>query len=232
MSKYTTELRYVCNMVTRDVVESWFKDYELSDYLSSSQLEVVNNAKLFNKDKLATEIVDNYFMREIGFETMALFKHYAKINMKKIMEKYSQLIYSYSLEYNPLVNIDYTETFIRDINRENNANGTSSSQQTNNGTALSVNSDTPQGQIIREEILNGKYASNTSAGESNSISKDDIQTQSNGSSKDNETYNKHTVGNSGVLSTNQKLIQQYRENILTIYADIINELNILFMGIY
>ena len=32
MSKYTIELRKICEIATRDRVESWFKDYDLYDY--------------------------------------------------------------------------------------------------------------------------------------------------------------------------------------------------------
>lgn len=39
-------------------------------------------------------------------------------------------------------------------------------------------------------------------------------------------------GNSGVSATAQKMIQQYRENIIAIDRDIINELNDIFMGLF
>lgn len=232
MSKYTMELRNVCKIITRETVESWFTDYDLSDVLLPNQIETVTTAGLFNKEKLAKRIVDAYFMREIGFETIALFKHYVKINMARIMEIKLPLIYTISLSYDPLVNVDYTETFNRTIGRENTNTGTSNSTTTSNADALTINSDTPQGQINKDEILQGKYASSTSAGNSSSNVNETLNSSTNGSSNDNENYTKHTQGNSGVLSTNQKLIEQYRDNIRSIYGEIIEELNILFMSIY
>ena len=216
MSKYTIELRKVCDLYTREVVESWFKDYNLSYYLKPNEITSIEEAGLWSKDRLATKIVDHYFMREIGLETPALFKHYAKVLMQEIMERKLPLIYSISINYDPLVNVDYTESFERTIENE----GTTS----NNASGLSVSSDTPQGQIQKSQILAGAYASATGASETESSSNDSNSTD--------ENYTKHVKGNSGVSATAQKMIQQYRENIVAVDEEIINELNKLFMGLY
>ena len=147
MSKYTTELRFVCATYSRPIVEEWFKDYELSDYLTPQQIETIENAGIWTKGKLAKKIVDHYYMREIGLETPALFRHYAKVYMQEIMERKLPLIYSNSIQYDPLVNVDYTESF------ERSSTGSASSTSTNSGSGLAVNSDTPQGQINKEDIL-------------------------------------------------------------------------------
>ena len=216
MAKYTFELRRLFDFYTRDVVEGWFKDYELSDYLTQDEIDVIEERGTWSKDKLAKKIVDHYFMREIGFETPYLFQHYVKVTMNEIMEKKLPLIYSASLNYDPLVNVDYTETFERTI--DNTASGS------DNASGLTVNSTTPQGEISKATILQGKYATSTQAGESTNTS------ESTGNTEEGST--KHVKGNSGVSATAQKMIQQYRENIIAIDRDIINELNDLFMGLY
>ena len=38
MSRYTTELRLIIQNTSREEVESWFKDYELSDYLTEDEI--------------------------------------------------------------------------------------------------------------------------------------------------------------------------------------------------
>ena len=86
MASYTIKLRRICELYGRDTVENWFKSYNIEDYLSPSQIESITKVGLWNKDKLAQKIVDHYFMREIGFETPALFEHYAKVEMQEIME--------------------------------------------------------------------------------------------------------------------------------------------------
>ena len=208
MAKYTMELREVCNYMGRDVVESWFKDYELSDYLTQDEIDVINTRGTWSKDKLAKKIVDNYFMREIGLETIGLFEHQVKVKMNNIMESKLPLIYSSAIEYDPLVNVDVTTTVARQVDDSSNANG------------LTINSDTPQGNINKTDILAGNYATSTQGGESTN------QTQSVESSTTN------TKGNSGVSATAQKMILQYRENIRAIDYEIIKELNSLFMGLY
>ncbi|MBR3116531.1 MAG: hypothetical protein IKF36_01495 [Bacilli bacterium] len=212
MAKYTIELRKVCDLYGRDTVESWFKEWNLEDYLTQDEIDVINERGTFNKDRLARMIVNNYYMREIGLETPALF-HLAVTNkMFKIMEKYSYEIYSASIQFDPLVNVDFEEVY----NREINDTGLS------NSSGLSVNSNTPQGQINKNQILQGKYASQTSASEG----------ESNTSSQSLETSSKRTKGNSGVSATAQALIKQYRDIIITINTNIINDLNDLFMGLY
>ena len=231
MSKYSFELRDLFEPIifnpplyTRDQIEGWFKDYELSDYLTQEQIDVINNAGVWNKDKLARKIVDHYYMRESGLETIALFKHYAKVTMQEIMEEYLPLIYSASIQYDPLVNVDYTETFNRTADNTGSSNSTSS----NSSSGLVVGSNTPQGQINKQDILNGAYASSTSANENEANINDNTTTQGN----TQEEYLKRVRGNSGVSATAQKMVLQYRENIIAIDRKIIGELNRLFMGLY
>lgn len=243
MSKYTIELRelftpvkFTPTLFTREQVENFFKDYELSDFLTSEQIEVINNFGVWNKDKLARKIVDHYYMREIGFETIAMFRHYAKVTMQELMEEYLPLIYSASIKYDPLVNVDFTETFNRNATNEANVNNTGNSTSTsnNNSSSLGINSDTPQGNINKTDILKGKYATSTTATENSGTINDTTNTNSisNSDGTTNEEYTKKVKGNSGVSATAQKMILQYRENIIAIDREIIKKLNCLFMGLY
>lgn len=225
MAKYTIELRSIINnLYSRDEVENWFKDYCINNYLRPNEVETILSANIWSKDRLATKIVDHYYMREIGYETVGLFKHYVKVYMQEIMERYLPLIYSNSIEYNPLVNVDYEESFTRNIT----GSGESESTSNNSASGLSVNSDTPQGQITKANILAGNYASNTGASETES----EITDSSSNSNTTDETYSKKVKGNSGVSATAQKMIEQYRNNIIAIDEQIIKELDKLFMGLY
>lgn len=243
MSKYTIELRelftpvkFTPTLFTREQVENFFKDYELNDFLTTEQIEVINNFGVWNKDKLARKIVDHYYMREIGFETIAMFRHYAKVTMQELMEEYLPLIYSASIKYDPLVNVDFTETFNRNATNEANVNNTGNSISTsnNNSSSLGINSDTPQGNINKNDILKGKYATSTTATENSGTINDTTNTNSisNSDGTTNEEYTKKVKGNSGVSATAQKMILQYRENIIAIDREIIKKLNCLFMGLY
>lgn len=67
MATYTIELRKVCDLYGRNEVENWFKSYNLNDYLTQEQIQVLQKENIWTKDKLAKMIVDHYFMREIRF---------------------------------------------------------------------------------------------------------------------------------------------------------------------
>lgn len=243
MAKYTFELRELFDPIkfnptlfTRENVEGWFKDYELTDYLTPEQILVIEEFGIWNKDKLARKIVDHYYMRESGFETIGLFKHYAKVTMQEIMEKYLPLIYSASIKYDPLVNVDYTETFEREAENTNEttSTGNSTSNTNNTSTGLSINSDTPQGHVNKNDILKGDYATSTVANETAGNIQDSTDTTANSSAtgNTNENYTKRVKGNSGVSATAQKMVEQYRQNIIAIDSQIIKEVGILFMGLY
>ena len=214
MSRYTTTFRNLIEggFVTREEIENIFKSYNMLDYLTQEEVDVINTRGTWTPSKLAKKIVDHYYLKDLGFETYAMFKHYAKIQMEEIMESKLPLIYSSAIKYDPLVNVDFTETLERTV--DSTANG--------NGSGLVVNSDTPQTNINKQSILNGNYASSTSANEMDSSS----------SSSDEENYTKRVKGNSGVSATAQKMVEQYRDNIIAIDSKIIDELDILFMGLF
>ena len=235
MSKYTMELRELFTPIkfnpplyTKEQVEGFFKDYELSDFLTEEQIETINESGIWSKDKLAKMIVNHYYMREIGQETIGLFKHYAKVTMDELMEEYLPLIYSSAIEYDPLVNVDYTETFTRTANIDNT--GRSVSDSTKSGDSIGVTSDTPQGRITKQNILAGNYATATSGTETSEAINNVTNTTSGSDSE--EEYTKRIRGNSGVSATAQKMVEQYRDNIRAINREIIEKLEPLFMGLY
>ena len=200
-------------------MENWFKNYNIEDYLLPNQIKQMQDFPLWSKDKLASKIVDHYYMREIGLETPQLFKHYAKVKMQEIMEEKLPYIYTVALDYDPLVNVDFTETFdkISNENSENISNITNNNTQniTNNSNSksnskssgLNINSDTPETNIDKDNILNGNYASNTSATENNSDITDETKNTSNvknnsisngnnnSTSNNTENYTRHFKGN-------------------------------------
>lgn len=223
-----TPIKFNPPLYTKEEVEGFFKDYELSDYLTTEQINVINTSGIWNKDKLAKLIVNHYYMREIGQETIALFRHYAKVTMDELMEEYLPLIYSSAIQYDPLVNVDYTETFTRTANVDNT--GQSISDSNNSNESIGINSDTPQGRISKENILAGNYATSTSGTQTNSNINNVTNTTSGSDSQ--EEYTKRIKGNSGVSATAQKMVEQYRDNIRAINREIIEKLEPLFMGLY
>lgn len=247
-----TPNRFGHSYFSRSQVESWFMDYELSDYLTTEQIEKIQNAGMWSKEKLARKIVDHYLMREIGYETPALFQHFAKIKMKEIMEYELPVVYSNSLEYDPLESVLFDITETRNINGQgtsessSNSSGTghsvASSSTSANESGLTVSSDTPQTNISKTDILAGNYASETNASQADSTSSgsttNDTQTSNdiNGTTSTNsqttEEWHHHEQGNKGVLDSYQKMLVDYRKSLVAVDKEIIEQLNDLFMGIY
>ena len=220
MASYTIELRNIVKTYGMETVKEWFMDYDLSDYLTEEEIAVITARGVWDKEKLAERIINHYAMREIGFETPSYFAMKAKVLMSEIMEEKAPLIYSASIKYDPLVNVDFVETYDED------STGKSNSSSSNNGSGVNINSDTPQGKISKSAILNGEYASATSASESNNTTDDSTNTEG------KQHYVKTTKGNSGVSATAQALIKQYRDVIRAVNTEIVYQLEPLFMGIY
>lgn len=212
MARYTVELRKVIETLGRDEVKSWFMDYDLSHYLTPDEIAVIQARGTWTKERLADKILDHYYMREIGAETVALFKHYAIRAMREIMEEKLPLIYSAAIKYDPLVNVDYTESY----------SGASSGNSTGTSNGFTLNSDTPQGKVSKADVMSGEYVSSTTGNE----------VTDNNTTSGSEEYTKKVKGNSGVSATAQRMVQQYRDNIVMIDRDIIEDLADIFMVIY
>ena len=220
MSKYTMELREIISTFGEEEVKSWFMDYELSDFLTQEEIDVINERGTWSKEQLANRIIQHYYTREIGTDAIGQFMWFIKDKMTETMETYAPLIYSASIKYDPLVNVNFTETY------DASSNSSNQSKSSSNGSGLTVNSDTPQGQISKSQILQGKYASSTGANETENSVSDNSENQG------TESYTKTTKGNSGVTATAQALVQQYRDAIRALNTEIVYELEPLFMGIY
>lgn len=214
------EIRELISTFGEDEIKSYFMDYNLSDYLTPKEIEVINERGVWSKEQLAERIIEHYYTREIGTDAIGQFILFAKDKMHEVMETYAPLIYSAAIKFDPLVNVDWSETYT------GNTDSVSNSTSNSTGSGLTVNSDTPQGQISKSAILGGSYASSTGANETeNSVS-------DNSSNNGSQTYVKTMKGNSGVSATAQALIQQYRDYIRALNTEIVYELEPLFMGIY
>lgn len=209
MAQYTLQLRELESLEGREALKTWFEDYNLEDYLTPTQVNTIMERGVWSKDKLADQIIDHYYTREIGLETPALFKLKLKVALREIMEEKAPLIWSASLNINPLNEFEVTTV----------SNGSGSSNSSTNTSGLNIHSNTPQGQIRKSQILNGDYASSTDGNEGTA--------SSNGS----DTTHSDTKS-SGRNRSEIMLLREYRENIVMINREIINDLADLFIGIY
>lgn len=172
-----------------------------------------------------------------------------RLKCRKSCGKYLPLIYSNSIAYNPLVNETFSEveqvakaksgTHNSTINGSSTTTGQNASNSSSSSSGLNVNSDTPQGQISKETILAGSYASSTGANENSTSISDTSASNSSGTSNtqeattDSQTENYSRNKNGFDLKmTKADLIANYRKNIYNINEEIINDLNSLFFALF
>lgn len=183
------------------------------------------------RQELNTKILSYYRFREIGFETVGRFLFELKTALEEIMPKYNQLFYSADQDYNPIYNVDYAKTLVRE--KDNTDNGTTSASASDSSNGKQVDSQTPQNQlnISAANIDTVNYADNASWQASSSSSSSNGSSSSQG--HENESTIETTKGNFGVTSA-QDLIMKYRETIINIEQMIIHDPRIeeLFMLIF
>lgn len=112
MSKYTTELRFICE------TEAGLTDSEGYDSINTVLNESYDKVFDFEypifdplyKPVLEKKILKHYYTREIGFETYGRWKLALDARMNEIMPYYNKLYESELLEFDPFLDADYTKT--------------------------------------------------------------------------------------------------------------------------
>lgn len=122
MSKYTTEVRFIC--------ETYAGLDESADYMGIDEVLDKSRGKVFDFDfpifdenyrnVLEDKILKHYYTREIGAETIGLWKLWLNTRMNEIMPYYNQLYASEVIKFNPMYDVDLTTTHQQTDNRNDN----------------------------------------------------------------------------------------------------------------
>lgn len=179
------------------------------------------------KKAFETKFIDRYLFHEIGFETVARFKHYLKERLNSIAPYYKQLYETElkSKNINFLLNKDLLETFEREI--ENN--GLNETDMKSNDTMSQKNKES--------SLENGNADLGLNQGNLTSVSQTDGQSGSNANSSTNINTNTKertsmlSQGNIGVTSS-AELLRDWRSVLINIQNMIIEDCSDLFMQIY
>lgn len=235
MSKYTTEVRYICENKSGLNESVGFNNVD--DVISKSWDKIFTTKTQFFDENyrsvLCRKILKHFYLREIGAETFGVWSLWMNTRLEEVMPYYNQLYKSALLEFNPLYDVDLT----REHNKGNTEKGTTTNSDTVNstsnvtGTERNLYSDTPQGAITGLE--NENYLTN--ARKINNNNNTTNNTTSNGNSSNNinstEEYLETVRGKQGSGSYSS-LLQEYRETFLNIDLQVINEFNDLFMNLW
>lgn len=239
MSKYTTLVRYICE------TESGLVDGKVNDVIAGSWDKVFDfDFPIWDENYrqvLCSKILKHYYTREIGFETVGLWKLKLDTKMNEIMPYYNERYLSTTYQYNPIFDADYYRTTKGTDDgtnsRQGDRNSIAADNSTNSGTSKTVSkfSDTPQGGLIG--IENDEYLTSATINEgngSNTYNRNGTthdSTQEVGSFNTTKDYIEHVYGKMPGVSY-AKAIKEYRDILINIDNEIIDELKDLFMLIW
>lgn len=198
MSVYTTELRYYIESLAPDKIKGDIgamclnADHHIFTYhhpMWGGENE---------RQKLHTSILKHFYFREIGFETVALWKFFLNRKMMEMMPRYVELYNTTTYEYDLMSPISFRESyneqgentdhnevtssggtgmnrqFANTSERNDTTDNSESSSSTISTNDKSVESDLPQATFAS----NVDYASRSSSNENNQTSTSDNQATS------------------------------------------------------
>lgn len=110
MSKYTTEVRYICETLAGLSESVGYADIE--QVIKNCLPKVFDfNFPIFDesyRSVLETKILRHYYTREIGLETVGLWKLKLSTKLNEIIPYYNKLYKSELIKFNPLYDVDLT----------------------------------------------------------------------------------------------------------------------------
>ena len=219
MSKYTTEVRFICEKVAGYSESQDGKNVD--QVLNNSWNKIFDNSWSIFDEKyrkvLCKKILKHYYTREICAESAGLWIMWLNRRMSEIMPYYNQLYESEKLKFDPLTDTDVTTTSNRKIDTVNNEN------TTNNNISRDLYSDTPQGALQGVE-------SETYLTDARKIS-DSGSSNSSGSGNSNDDYFENIKGKRGGENYSD-MLKKYRDTFLNIDMLVINELEDLFFNLW
>lgn len=258
MSKYTTEVRFIC--------ESQTGHGESQD--GTKVEEIIREAipKIFDfdfpifddayRDVLCAKILRHFYTREIGFETYGLWKLKLNTRLNEIMPYYNKMYESELLEFNPMYDVNYTRSGSESLSTSESMSSSlssSESQRMSNSASYEnsmlpqshewvLEQDTPQNGLSDVESMAylSRATKTARGGHDRNVGESNDNGQSSRSATTTDTSLKEGYDTKGYLesivgyrSNNpSKLLSDYRDTFLNIDMMIIRDLEPLFMQLW
>lgn len=262
MSKYTTELRYICESLIPLDTSVGYRN--VADVIDKARPKIFDfQYPIFDndyKELLETKIIKHFYTREIGEETYGLWKLRLDTLMNEIMPYYNQLYLSEKIKINPLENYSHEKTYKKLNEGHEDNTGTVRTNVANNGdsnvlhggeittqnnnTNTNVYSDTPQGSLTG--VNEGKYLTDARKISDNGSTKNtfDNYDRTGTSFTGNTTVDSGNSGSANSVeeylenlsgfngSSSSSLLLEYRKTFLNIDTMVINELEKIFIQLW
>ena len=172
MSKYTTEVRFICEEAAG--LTSSVGYLGVNDVINTALPKVFNfDFPIFDETYrpiLEKKILKHYYTREIGLETVGLWKLFLDTKLNEIMPYYNQLYKSELISFNPMYDVDLTRDHqlkrLEDIKEtgtqesDTNRNGTLDTTANKTGTTHDTSLTTDHG-TANQDISNQKTVHST-----------------------------------------------------------------------
>ena len=209
MSKYTTEVRYICETYAGYTESQGFDKVE--DIITAAAPHIFDDFEIYDENYrlvLEKKILRNYYTREISEETVGLWKLRLNAKMDLIMPFYNKLYRSSLLEFNPFYDVDLTRDYTRkdkgnnsDISSDFSVEKASRASEENNRGTSSDSHNVSRLDVETSE--RNKSGDGTKENEGNEIYKDTntgIKTGNSDGTKENEGNESYKDTNTGVKS--------------------------------
>lgn len=143
MSKYTTEVRFICE--NKSGLEISGGSGDVDSIIANSWNKIfTSKAPFFDEEYrsvLCQKILKHYYLREICCETVGIWTLWMNTRLEEIMPYYNQLYESAKIEFNPMHNVDLTSKHERNVEGTSKEDGTRTDNTTGKRT-LTGNRDT------------------------------------------------------------------------------------------
>lgn len=149
MAKYTTEVRTICEQLAEYTDRQGFD--EIDKVIEKAYPKIFNfDFPIFDEEYrpfLEKKILKYYYLREIGAETVGVWKLFLCNTLNEVMPYFNQLYDSAKLEVKPFDNIDYIRMYNKKSNGNENGDRTTDSTENSNRESTSnySNTDTANG---------------------------------------------------------------------------------------
>lgn len=226
MSRYTTEVRYICESLAG--LDKSVGYSNVNEVIEKSRTRIFPPFEIFDesyRSVLETKILKHFYTREIGCETFGLWQLRLDAKLSVIMPYYNKLYKAINIDIPVIDNVDMNvehnigrnaDTKVTDktdvTSSSNTTANTSDKASTTTNTDTTSNekirhSDTPQGGL--QGLESNEYMSDASINDTTQTAKNTSTSSSETSNSSNTSSSSNSNSNS---DTNAKSTEEYAEH--------------------
>ena len=227
MSDYTIELRSICEQLAGNVENS---DAESVILTSAPKLfdftyPFYDESKRMNFQR---DFIRHFYMREIGQESVGLWKLRLRDWLIVKMPYYNKLFENSELDYDLFSDVDYTRTTSGSNNVTGRNSGIEDGTQTGTSATTTKLLDTPQDDV---DLINKGYLTSVQQTSGNTTGTTHNENSGTNTSTGTSRGTEHVVGKTGGR-TYSELVMLQRQSFINVEEIIFDAMNELFMQIY